>query len=540
MDDNDNPLKAAIKGLGGSMKDWTVLSAERDPLRLDTPANHTLGRWVWEHKRRLLDTASIHCRGLHYVFFTDQVIKPNGEVYGANPYDDWIWLSEKAVKAARWLEYIDFEEIDDRRNAEPELQLWTPQGYVEISAAIEDKFEVPQTVVPQLFINEQLRGEQPFHIVFIGEKSSLWTVLNPLAQQYQADLYLPTGEISDTRLYDIAVNGRNDGRPMIILYFADSDPSGHQMCLSATRKLQALGLMGELPVNVMVKRAALTPRQVTELRLPNGEPLPQSPLSPEEQRGDDWFESFGVRQTEIDALATLQPGMLTTIVNEAVAPFFDPTLNGRVLAVQNAWFRDVQQALDEHLDDVDFTDLDARLDEIRVEIPRLAAEAAQRANLDDLEVPEQPELPETEIDSIDTDDLLYDSDWTLRKQTLWMRMSKAYLLDRPDRQGSGRSSLKWLKYLDPEGDELADVITNALELQGARRTERNAAEKSAKKLGDAALQIKHIEAKNRVRELEKERKELDRKAFLVFGELLAALKPAVGDDDGDDDQEDEE
>ena len=45
---------------------------------------------------------------------------------------------------------------------------------------------------------------QPYRLVLIGEKSSLGRVLTPLAAGYQADLYLPTGEISDTLMYQMA------------------------------------------------------------------------------------------------------------------------------------------------------------------------------------------------------------------------------------------------------------------------------------------------------------------------------------------------
>jgi hypothetical protein len=37
-----------------------------------------------------------------------------------------------------------------------------------------------------------------------GEKSSLEDVVTPVARQHDADLYLPTGEISDTLIHQIA------------------------------------------------------------------------------------------------------------------------------------------------------------------------------------------------------------------------------------------------------------------------------------------------------------------------------------------------
>ena len=57
---------------------------------------------------------------------------------------------------------------------------------------------------------------------------------------YDADLYLPTGEISDTLLATMAKAGAEDGRPMVVFVFADCDPAGYQMAVSIGHKLRAL------------------------------------------------------------------------------------------------------------------------------------------------------------------------------------------------------------------------------------------------------------------------------------------------------------
>ena len=67
--------------------------------------------------------------------------------------------------------------------------------------------------------------------------------------------------------------------------------------------------------------------------------LPSTPLKETEKRADKWREDMGWEQTEIDALATLQPGVLRRIVNDALAPFYDHTLNDRVYAAKSEWER---------------------------------------------------------------------------------------------------------------------------------------------------------------------------------------------------------
>ena len=73
-----------------------------------------------------------------------------------------------------------------------------------------------------------------------GEKSSLEPVLGPLATRHDADLYLGAGETSDTLIHRMAFDAAADGRPLVVLTFADCDPSGWQMTTSIARKLQAL------------------------------------------------------------------------------------------------------------------------------------------------------------------------------------------------------------------------------------------------------------------------------------------------------------
>ena len=70
------------------------------------------------------------------------------------------------------------------------------------------------------------KGEQPYKLALVGEKSSLEDVLGPIAENHEADLYLPTREISDTLIHQMAKIGAEDGRPMVVLYFSDADPAG--------------------------------------------------------------------------------------------------------------------------------------------------------------------------------------------------------------------------------------------------------------------------------------------------------------------------
>ncbi len=106
-----------------------------------------------------------------------------------------------------------------------------------MSVGVDVDIPDPDDITPQVGIFG-FDGVQPYKLVLIGEKSSLNEVLAPAASSHKADLYLPTGEPSDTMLHQMARVGADDGRPMRVLYFSDADPSGWQMPISVARKLQ--------------------------------------------------------------------------------------------------------------------------------------------------------------------------------------------------------------------------------------------------------------------------------------------------------------
>ena len=110
---------------------------------------------------------------------------------------------------------------------------------------------------------------QPYKLVLFGEKTSLEDVLAPIADEHEADLYLPAGEISDTLLYQMAKVGAEDGRPMVVLCFSDCDPAGWQMPISIGRKLQAFQALEFPELDFQVHRVALTPDHVREYGLPS-------------------------------------------------------------------------------------------------------------------------------------------------------------------------------------------------------------------------------------------------------------------------------
>ncbi len=410
-------LEEAIESDGLRLGDLTVLTTRHDPFRVDTPAGHRDGEWLAGHSEKLGDR-HIHLRGLHYMLIGET--KPNGETY-TNTEADWIWLQSKAGKAARWLGYIPFEKITDERNSPPVVRAFKhpePSSYVSVGGV---EIRVPEELKPRAELDD-FRAVQPYKLVLFGEKTSLEEVLAPIAEARKADLYLPTGEASDTMIHQMAKVGARDGRRMIVFYLSDCDPAGWQMAVSVARKLQALRALDFPGLEFEVWPVALTPDQVREYGLPS------TPLKKTEPRADRWQEAMGVRQTEIDALATLNPELLREIVLEATGPFYDPGLDDRVSSARREWERKVNAVLVEQIGEEDLEQIRADAEQQLVEI-RDRATALDKAlrveEIEGIELPDPPEIPEAEVEGSDGLPLI-DSDWDWAEQTRRLIVHRAY------------------------------------------------------------------------------------------------------------------
>jgi hypothetical protein len=403
--------------------DLTVLSQRIDPYRLETPANHRDGAWAGEQLDRFYPgTKQTHWRGLHYsiVMAKKKVIKPDGTIY-QNTEEDWLWLSERAGKAARWLSYIPFDRIVDKRNAEPVIYRQarvTPESHLSIglNISIPEEKDIDPTPVAHGF-----DARQAYHFVIFGEKSSLEEVLLPVAEEEQADLYLPTGEISDTLIWRIAKDAAEDGRPTVVFTVSDCDPAGYQMPVSIGRKLQAFRDLHFPNLQFELVPAALTPAQA------QAEGLPETPLKEGEKRATRWRESFGIEQTEVDALTTpemVRRGVLRQIMKEAFDHYVDRTLNDRVEQAHEEWETSAQEALDEQIDQDAISaireEATSRLDELQAEIERINEQlelSTTDFTLPPIKVPD----PEVELDDSRQALLRFDDDWVTATQKLKAR-----------------------------------------------------------------------------------------------------------------------
>jgi hypothetical protein len=406
---------------GRNLKDVTVLAAQNDPFRQDTPASRRDGEWLaMIVEQANLGDRTIHLRGLHYVAVSLEAVKPNGNPY-TNTEKDWLWLSGSAAKSARFLRYVEFDRIFDNRNSEPVVRLHKPERVTPfLNVGLDIDIPDVDDLVPTIGIRG-FTGIQPYRLVLIGEKGSLLDVLGPVAEARRADLYLPTGEISDSLIYRIAADTDTDGRQLVVLYFADCDPSGWQMGISVARKLQAFQAGWFPKISFEVHRVALTPDQVRAYGLPS------TPLKDTERRADRWQAATGLAQTEIDALAALQPDLLRRIALDAIAPFYDTSLERRVSEARRDWLNQAQTVVDASLDHDALAAIRAdaalKLGEMRDQITEINEALQVDVNEDDLP---EPVIPEPIIDEDAHPLPLISSGWDWVYQTERLKASKAY------------------------------------------------------------------------------------------------------------------
>jgi hypothetical protein len=164
-------------------------------------------------------------------------------------------------------------------------------------------------------------NQQPFRVQVWSEKGTVRGVLKPVLDEYAVGFNPLHGFNSATAVHDAAED--NDGRPLIILYVGDFDPSGMFMSeVDLPKRLANYG--GD---HITIKRIALTQDQVSG--------LPSFPAT--DKRKDPRYEWFvanhGERCWELDAM---DPNDLRECVEEAILDLIEPTAWQRCEVVNQA------------------------------------------------------------------------------------------------------------------------------------------------------------------------------------------------------------
>jgi len=407
------------------LQDLEVLATRNDPFTLDGAAAQRDGKWFAEQVSNLVPEGAIHLRGLHYrLVGRGDIHKPDGNPY-INDDDCFKWLNQIA-KPARWLGYIPFEKIVDNRNEPPLILIREPSPRPQLDIDLDGAYApclsdaVPRMSITYGLYHDRPRvARQPYRIILIGEKSSLSDDLRPIAEDVGAELLLPSGELSETLIYDFAKRAAEDGRPAVVLYFSDFDPSGNQMPVTVSRKLQALKFLYFPKLVIEVHHVGLTLEQAKQYNLPS------TPMKDGEKRKSGWIAKTGREQTEIDALIALHPSVLGRIAREAVAPFYDAGADRRLALATNEWLLRAGDALARDTDLPGFNDeISVALDLVEEAVERLDA-AQERAKERAAEIPVPNFIPPEPAVAGTLPEPLFDSEGDWIEQTRRLRAYKA-------------------------------------------------------------------------------------------------------------------
>jgi hypothetical protein len=344
-----------------------------------------------------IDFRPVHVRGLHYAAI--DTTKPNGTRY-ENTEEDYRWMGDRPAKAARWLKLVPWTDFIDQKNDEAKVAHFEPPDPLPIIRVASVDIQLPDDLAPEIAL-KGFRALQRYRLVIFSEKSAVEHVVLPIAEKFGATAYLMAGEISDTRLWEMARDGAEDGRPMAVLPLSDADPAGYHMPETIAWKLGA-HRDGEFPdLEFEVHPIGFLPEQVHEINM-NGVPLPSSPLKAGEKRAGAWERTFGIEQVELDAIATLRPEVLRDLVTAGIEPFYDFSLNRRVGEAREAWEAEAQKLLEAQLGEDFVAGLRDDLEDKLVELRDLAADINDRLYIpvDGLDYPPVPEIPTAKLNGV--------------------------------------------------------------------------------------------------------------------------------------------
>jgi|SRR5208337_1402459 len=145
--------------------------------------------------------------------------------------------------------------------------------------------------------------DQPSYVEAWVEKDALSSLFEIAAEPFRVIVFPSRGYSSFTKVME-AVKRFPTGKEVVILHFADHDPSGVDMTRDIWMRLRRYGAR-----ECTVKRVALTIEQVKELS------LPPNPTKKADVRSPEYIHRYGDACWELDAVP---PDRLQTMVRNAV------------------------------------------------------------------------------------------------------------------------------------------------------------------------------------------------------------------------------
>jgi hypothetical protein len=171
---------------------------------------------------------------------------------------------------------------------------------------------------------------QYYHIEVWCEKDALSGVISPICAQYGVTFAAIRGFSSDSFQYDSAEEIREIGKPAIVIYLGDHDPSGWWIAKDLEAHMQSFG------VDIHIDHRGVHPWQIDRYGLPDSFEAKES-----DKKRSAFIAHFGrARCVELDALP---PNVLRSIVEEAIEEYIDVAAFNREVETHNMERQQLQE-----------------------------------------------------------------------------------------------------------------------------------------------------------------------------------------------------
>lgn len=324
--------KQRSKESGRRMSDWLILSGPADPFFAEQPAQKKWAEWFTDLYEKRGWGSRVHTiRGLHYALRTNPEPMPSGDMYDYQKPSHVQDLYD-AVKYARTLGLVDDAMIVEEQN---EPSVYVPERE-RLMIGVNDhllfnSIKIPDVPLPPNFFLSGYEPDQRYHLEIWCEKNTMNHVLMRLATRYNAVLQTCRGQPSLSMIRNLIERVQQYGKPAIILYINDFDPSGMAMPVVVARHIEHYLYARKLDLHINVDQIVLTPEQVQEYNLPINILDDDPNKKGEPGRNMSFKQRYGVDgSTELDALEELRPGELRRVIERAILKYYDDELESQV------------------------------------------------------------------------------------------------------------------------------------------------------------------------------------------------------------------
>lgn len=322
------------QGVQVTLKNLLAMPPHNDPFYIGAPAQVQTAEWFAEIWNQWTSTTN-HIRRIHYKLISQD--KPslmrNGKSY-LNTEACWKEMNHGA-RFARILGLVDPDEFTDKRN-DPTVVFLNPHAWTSEprTALAEDSgrmflphfsIALPELSLPEPVVHgyDYCHENQPYYLLLIVEKTTQDDILKPICRRYGVNYLAGAGFTSITRVRDELRRMQAFGKPARVFYVSDYDPAGDAMPRSVSRQTE-YWLKDFSVAGIKIDHIGLTRQQCIDYQ------LPRTPIKDTDKRKASWEDRHGEGATELDALEALYPGELARIVTDAITPYRDMELQGRL------------------------------------------------------------------------------------------------------------------------------------------------------------------------------------------------------------------